>query len=300
MEEKIDEEGFLLQVDIGMAEKSRLPWHMLEHNQLSDLLPFQYYYKDDKVCFCYTTKGLQPIEEYFHKKKGSFDTLYFLCKEIILIVERGEEYLLKSEEYILKPGKVYWNRLEEKICVCYLPGNDGNFKKNYTTLVEYLMEHTEHKDEQAVAFIYGLYDILVSDGFSVEGLKQYFSKFIKTSGKDRDEKGKKTVLGRYMLVYCGESWHDMPLWREKMGEFSVPEQRKVVVGRSPGCDIMIPCPEISRRHAVLFQKGQQIFLMDMGSANGTYLNDRQISGKGKNPCQQGDNIRFANYSFQLL
>ena len=82
MAEIKEEDELLLQVDIEVAEKSRLSWNMLEYNQIPGLLPFQYYYKDDKVCFQYQMKELQPVTEYFQKKKGGFETLFFLCWEI--------------------------------------------------------------------------------------------------------------------------------------------------------------------------------------------------------------------------
>lgn len=76
MEEEVKEDDFLLEVDIEVAEKSRLQWNMLEHNKIPELLPFRYYYRDDKVCFRYTVGRLQPVEDYFKKKKGD-STHYF-------------------------------------------------------------------------------------------------------------------------------------------------------------------------------------------------------------------------------
>lgn len=303
MEKVMEEEEFSLQVDIEAAEKSRLQWNMLEHNKIPELLPFQYYYRDDRVCFQYATGGLQPVAEHFQKKKGGFDTLLFLCSEIIGIVERGEEYLLKSGEYVMTPERIYWNRLERRICLCYLPGNEGDLKKGYTALVEYLMKQANHGDEQAVKFIYGLYDRLTSDCFSVEGLNMFFSGF-QTESPERGEKAVPECTvppkAKYYLVYCGDLWKGMPIWREGIGEYPLPVKKELQVGRDGAGDVVIPCPEISRRQAVLFQENSQFFLMDQDSTNGTYLNGRMISSKERVPCQEGDDIRFANHSFRLV
>ena len=125
MEKMTDETEFLMEVEIEAAEKSHVPWNMLERNQIPGFLPFQYYYKDNSVCFRYITDGLQPAAKYFESKKGDFDTLFFLCSGIVRIVERGEEYLLNEKEYYLAPDRVYWNRWEKRIALCYLPGKIG-------------------------------------------------------------------------------------------------------------------------------------------------------------------------------
>lgn len=299
---EIEEGEFLLQVDMASAENSRVPWNMLEYNQISNLLPFQYYYKDDKVCFQYTTGDLQSIEDYFQRKNGSFETLFFLCSEIIYIVENGEEYLLKSEEYMMMPERIYWNRLKKEVWLCYLPGSAGNMKRGYTALVEYLLEHTDHKDQQGVTFIYGLYDILVSDNFSVEGLKNYFSGFIKShSDKEKRSKVEKSRPEiKCYLLYSGELRKNHAFWEQNIGRYQVPAQEMVKVGRGTDNDIVLPFPEISRRQAVIIQENKQLFLKDCNSTNGTYLNRKLLSGKEKAPCQEGDEVKFANYSFQLV
>ena len=85
-----------------------------------------------------------------------------------------------------------------------------------------------------------------------------------------------------------------------MGEYPLPWKEKLLVGRDGAGDVVIPCPEISRRQAVLFQENGQFFLMDQNSTNGTYLNGKMISGKERVSCQEGDDIRFANHSFKLV
>lgn len=304
MEEVMAGEGVLLQVDIELAEKSRLPWNMMEHNRISELLPFQYYYLDDKVCFRYDTAGLQSITEYFERKKGGFDALYFLCSEVIGIVERGEEYLLKSEEYRMVPEHIYWNRVERRMGLCYLPGNQGDLKRDYTALVEYLMQHADHGDERAVKFIYGLYDRLTSDCFSLEGLDRYFSDY--EEKLPEQERKRESASGNaatpkteYYLVYCGALWRNMSFRREGMDEYPLPRKEKVLVGRDGTGDVVIPFPEVSRQQAVIYQENRQFFLMDQDSTNGTFLNGKMVSGKERILCQEGDTIGFANHSFRL-
>lgn len=62
---------------------------------------------------------------------------------------------------------------------------------------------------------------------------------------------------------------------------------KTVIGRREECDLRIPLPEISRQHAMLMVGDQAVSLRDLGSANGTYVNNRRIS---EEDLEAGDHI----------
>ena len=49
----------------------------------------------------------------------------------------------------------------------------------------------------------------------------------------------------------------------------------VTVGRS-GCDLLVDDPELSRRHARVEFKGDEIILQDLDSTNGTFMDDERI------------------------
>jgi hypothetical protein len=51
----------------------------------------------------------------------------------------------------------------------------------------------------------------------------------------------------------------------------------VVVGREPGCDVVVDHPSVSRRHARLTYQDGWFFVEDMGSLNGVSLNGARIS-----------------------
>lgn len=69
------------------------------------------------------------------------------------------------------------------------------------------------------------------------------------------------------------------------------------VGRSANNAIVLPLPEISRRHARLFKVGEQYHLEDLGSTNGTYVNGARLSEPVT--LRDGDEIRIGD-SFRLL
>jgi len=52
-----------------------------------------------------------------------------------------------------------------------------------------------------------------------------------------------------------------------------------IVGRDPSCDIVIPDPYVSRRHARIFHRNNEWYIEDLGSRNGTYVDGEDIRGK---------------------
>lgn len=66
----------------------------------------------------------------------------------------------------------------------------------------------------------------------------------------------------------------------------------VIVGRSPGADIVIGAGYVSSRHARFHLMGQNLFVEDLGSTNGTAVNGQLINGpvalKNKDLVMIGD------------
>jgi hypothetical protein len=52
----------------------------------------------------------------------------------------------------------------------------------------------------------------------------------------------------------------------------------LILGRSSSCDLRLPHASISRRHARLTRRGEHLFLEDLGSQNGTFLDDERLAG----------------------
>ncbi len=69
-----------------------------------------------------------------------------------------------------------------------------------------------------------------------------------------------------------------------------------IVGRDPGCDIVLDHPKVSRRHMECIVTGKEARIKDLGSRNGTFVGDVQVSECKLN---HGDVIRLGT-EIQLI
>ena len=68
-----------------------------------------------------------------------------------------------------------------------------------------------------------------------------------------------------------------------------------VVGRHPACDHSLSSPLSSRRHCSFFRGGEQVWVQDLGSRNGTQLNGEPVTGA--RPLHDGDLLQLAALPF---
>lgn len=77
------------------------------------------------------------------------------------------------------------------------------------------------------------------------------------------------------------------------------DQDRLVVGRDHSNYIALEGKSISRRHAEILQEGNQFFLRDLKSNNGTLLNDRKLPAGEKTLLRSGDLIRIEDYELRF-
>ena len=66
-----------------------------------------------------------------------------------------------------------------------------------------------------------------------------------------------------------------------------------IIGRSSEADVALRDPEVSRRHATLQAARGILYLTDLGSRNGTFLNGKKLGGEGIE-VKIGDHIDVGN------
>jgi serine phosphatase RsbU (regulator of sigma subunit) len=69
---------------------------------------------------------------------------------------------------------------------------------------------------------------------------------------------------------------------------------RVVLGRHPGCDIVLEAASVSRQHAQIVRDGGAFYLEDLHSRNGTFVNGQLI--EGRHELKDGDRLKICDLS----
>src|SRR4051812_34411447 len=77
-------------------------------------------------------------------------------------------------------------------------------------------------------------------------------------------------------------------------------QPEMTIGRDPSADITIPDQGISRKHAKIVKSGKNIQLVDLGSSNGTYVNDKKMEPGAAINLSKEDMIRIGKSILKFL
>lgn len=74
-------------------------------------------------------------------------------------------------------------------------------------------------------------------------------------------------------------------------------QGDMKVGRKPGCDVLIDNLAVSGEHANIFTVGDDSFIQDLNSTNGTFINSKRIT---KHHLRDGDTVTIGKHSLIYL
>src|SRR6266404_1533421 len=101
------------------------------------------------------------------------------------------------------------------------------------------------------------------------------------SAKDGEQKTMAINIGGSEQIVTGQAGSGwlVPLEGPQTGELFQLRAGRTLVGTSPDCDIVLRDPSISGRHAEISTARRGFRINDLGSTNGTYVNDKRISSE---------------------
>ena len=83
----------------------------------------------------------------------------------------------------------------------------------------------------------------------------------------------------------------------RVGESFALGGERMTIGRRPDSDVFLDDVTVSRDHALLVRRGEDYYLDDLGSLNGTYVNRHRIES---HRLVDGDELQVGKYKLTFL
>jgi pSer/pThr/pTyr-binding forkhead associated (FHA) protein len=97
------------------------------------------------------------------------------------------------------------------------------------------------------------------------------------------EMGEVTAHGPALVIRAGGG---------RVGESFAIAGERMSIGRRPECEVFLDDITVSRDHALLIKRGEQWYLDDCGSLNGSYVNRARIES---HRLEEGDELQIGKY-----
>ena len=83
--------------------------------------------------------------------------------------------------------------------------------------------------------------------------------------------------------------------QEKIISSKTGDLQQYLIGRYPGCHLILDDPEISRVHAIILECQENYYLVDLASSNGSRINNKEVEFNQKYLLNTGDTIRIGDF-----
>ncbi len=86
---------------------------------------------------------------------------------------------------------------------------------------------------------------------------------------------------------------------EALGDLTLTVNDSLSIGRGSDNDVVLGSKQVSRNHALLSVLNDKLYVKDLNSSNGTFINDERINANESKHVTTGDTLGFASFSFQV-
>lgn len=323
---QVNGENMLIEKNTPIAYRFK----MLENNDIEGLIRPIAMEMDGTLTLKYNTSSYYVLERLFLKLKPDGSFLRIIMEQLERVTYKLKEFLLEPDDLVIKPEFMFYNWGEKALKLIYIPGYGKNIKNQLKAFLEYIMKIFDHRDEAGVKYMYGIYDLVSEDTFSISDFsyrlvtggdvaycgpdmatgqnvnygpdmaaRQSVNYGRRLAGEQKTGCGLDVAAGQGAAPAEKEVTKLVPLTSGALKEIVISKyDEMILVGRGKReTDYRIPTTQISRVHACVYIRSNGLYVEDRESTNGTFINSVRLEPLKQERIVVGDLINFANEEF---
>ena len=137
--------------------------------------------------YWYSITGKQALDQYSKIKPLKKEFI----EKLVLAIEAGlaemDWNLLEDRCLVLDPEYIFVENGTGEIFFVLYPENKGEVHEEYRKLMEFLLTRLDHTDAAGVKLLYGIYEITLTEGYSLKQIRQSLGQEKKAPPREKPE-----------------------------------------------------------------------------------------------------------------
>lgn len=157
---------------ISAPDDAGLDERLILHRKLPGTLPVEKAYVDGKGQYWYNISGRQSLDMYCQVKEIGAELIEKLAVSLCSELDILDRNLVQGSCLVLEPEMIFIANVSQEFIFMLYPGNGTPAETGFRQLMEYLLTKISHRDQAAVRIAYSIYDITLTDGYSIMDVRE--------------------------------------------------------------------------------------------------------------------------------
>lgn len=256
----------------------------------------------DSGYFKYTTTSLIPLRSYFQSQCHEIHDIEDFIIKLVDALAELEHFLLHYQKVFLHKDYIFLSNDMQRFQFIYIPDTSVEYnihEQVKETLLFILLNHPSFKYFYQKNRFKKLLSWLQDEHFDCFVCKSLINNELPVKAKSKNKwkirdlfKAKAAPLETETIMLSYENNHALIFDEKKL----VIDKRRTTIGRSQELtDFSLPeVLSMGRVHAEIIREKNSVYIVDLNSKNGTFVNGIRIDSQNKKELHKGDIVKFAS------
>lgn len=160
------------------VELGKYQCQMILRNRIPGLLSCSERFLEGGACLYYDISSRQSLGRLYESTQIGYAGIRGIVDNLAQVQDTITEYLLEENRLVLEPEYIYMDLETEQLLFLYDPLGtiQERWGSIYLPVAEFLLEHVDHREEQAVTAAYQFYKMSKVESFTIESFRTILEK----------------------------------------------------------------------------------------------------------------------------